>query len=61
MGLDKAIEHGKEHRKIYRGAKSIARSCRNHGGCLWCYEDRTHRYEVRKYAAEEQLKEWENN
>lgn len=31
MGMDKAIEHGKEHRKPYRGAKAIDRSCRNHG------------------------------
>lgn len=33
MSLDKAIEHGKEHRKEYRGSKAIDKTCRNHGGC----------------------------
>lgn len=36
MSLDKAIEHVKEHRKPYTGAKSIDRTCRNHGSCDWC-------------------------
>ena len=31
MSLDKAIEHGKEHRKEYRGSKAIDKTCRNHG------------------------------
>lgn len=61
MGLDKAIEHGKEHRKIYRGAKSIDLSCRNHGTCAWCYGNRMHKYAIKKNAADEQLKEWKNN
>lgn len=36
MSLDKAIAHGKEKRKPYRGAKAIDRSCRNHGSCECC-------------------------
>lgn len=36
MSLDKAIEHGKEHRKLYRRSKAIFKSCRNHGSCPWC-------------------------
>ena len=36
MSLDKAIEHGNERRKPYRGSKAIDPSCRNHGGCPWC-------------------------
>ena len=28
MALDKAIEHGKEKRKPYKGAKAVACSCR---------------------------------
>lgn len=32
MGLEKAIEHGKEHRKPFKGAKAVAVGCRNHGG-----------------------------
>ena len=43
MGLEKAIEHGKEHRKPYKGAKSIDRSCRNNGECDWCRENRLYK------------------
>ena len=34
MSLDKAIIHGKEKRKQYRGSKAIDCTCRNHGS--WC-------------------------
>ena len=44
MSLDKAIEHGKEHRKKYYGSKAIDTSCRNHGGCPWCEENRKHKF-----------------
>ena len=44
MSLDKAIEHGKEKRKPYRGSKAIDRTCRNHGGCDWCRENRLHKF-----------------
>lgn len=40
MSLDKAILSRKEHRKKYYGNKAIDRSCRNHGGCEWCLENR---------------------
>lgn len=43
MSLDKAIEHGKEHRKPYTGSKSFDYSCRNHGDCPWCKENRLHK------------------
>ena len=36
MSLDKAIAHGKERRKPYRGAKAVDKTCRNHGGCPAC-------------------------
>lgn len=36
MSLDKAIQHHKEHRKQYRGAKAVDKTCRNHGTCPWC-------------------------
>lgn len=42
--LDKAIAHGKENRKPYRGAKAIDATCRNHGGCPWCEENRKHKF-----------------
>ena len=44
MSLDKSIAHGKEHRKPYRGSKAIDPSCRNHGSCPWCEENRKHKF-----------------
>lgn len=59
MGLEKAIEHGKEHRKPYQGAKAIDRTCRNHGSCEWCKSNRTYKYDKQKERAEQELKVWE--
>lgn len=44
MALDKAIEHGKEKRKPYHGSKAIDCTCRNHGSCKWCEENRKHKF-----------------
>lgn len=44
MSLDKAIEHGKEKRKPYHGSKAIDPTCRNHGSCQWCEENRRHKF-----------------
>jgi len=41
MSLDKAIEHGKEHREQYRGSKAVDCTCRNNGSCEWCKQNRT--------------------
>lgn len=64
MSLDKAIAHGKEHRKPYRGSKAIDKTCRNHGGCPWCEENRKHKFRDRhpqepgdEEPEEEQVKE----
>lgn len=48
MSLDKAIEHGKEHSKPYRGSKAVDRTCRNHGGCEWCRENRQQKFRDKK-------------
>lgn len=48
MSLDKAIEHGKEKRKPYRGAKAIDYTCRNHGSCDWCRENRLHKFKKKE-------------
>jgi hypothetical protein len=40
MSLDKAIKHGKEHRKPYRRSKVFDRHCRNHGNCKYCQQNR---------------------
>lgn len=48
MSLDKAIAHGKERRKPYRGSKAIDKTCRNHGGCPACLSNRMHKYKKRE-------------
>ena len=50
MSLDKAIEHGKEHRKQYHGAESVDSTCRCHGGCPWCEGNRLHNTKKRMGA-----------
>lgn len=57
MSLSKAILNKKEHRKEYRGAKAIDKTCRNHGGCPCCEENRIHKYKKK----EDSLKEKEND
>jgi hypothetical protein len=43
MSMDKAIIHGKEHRKPYHGAKAVDKTCRNHGSCEHCAAGRMHK------------------
>ena len=59
MGLDKAIEHGKEKRKPYRGAKAVDCTCRNHGTCEWCKRNRLIQSMKELEASEDELKEYE--
>ena len=61
MSLDKAIKHGKEHRKEYRGSKVIDKTCRNHGGCKWCEKNRKHKYLVKEVAIKERMKEFDSS
>lgn len=58
MSLDKAIEHGKEHRKKYSGSKAIDKTCRNHGGCDWCKGNRVHSSKVQEEIADAKLEEY---
>ena len=54
MSLKKAIEHKKEKRKPYRGAKAVDRHCENHGGrrhqweCGYCLGNRTYKNKKRE-------------
>ena len=59
MALDKAIRSGKEHRKKYYGNKAIDGSCRNHGGCPWCEENRQYKNLKRMQAMIDRMKERE--
>ena len=47
MSLDKAINHGKEHRKPYHRAKSVDSRCCNRGACHWCRDNRMHKHNRR--------------
>lgn len=60
MSLDKAIEHKKEKRKQYRGSKSFDSTCRNHGGCPWCEENRLYKNKKRIQSLIDKMKEIEN-
>lgn len=56
--LNKAIEHGKEHRKQYTGAKAVDCSCRNHGDCEWCKSNRLYKNNKRIDKMNEKIKEY---
>lgn len=57
MSFDKAIEYNKEHRKQYRGAKAVDKSCRNHGSDDWSFEDRIHKNKKRQRVIDEKIQE----
>ena len=59
MPLDKAIEHGKEKCKPYRGSKAIDCSCRNNGTCEWCKASRLYSTRKREEAMKYRIKESE--
>lgn len=58
MSLDKAILYGKEHRKPFHGAKSVDRTCRNHGDCPYCKENRTFKNKRAEEDSFKKLKDW---
>ena len=62
MSMDKAIEHGKEHRKPWRGSaksKNIDRTCCNHGSCDYCKFNRLHTFTKNILEAEQKMEDWE--
>jgi len=52
MSLNKAIRHGKEHRKPFRGHDP---TCRPHGSCPYCANGRKHAQKVADIAAAEEI------
>jgi hypothetical protein len=52
MTLNKAIEHGKEHRKQYTGGKAVDKRCCNHGDCPVCSGNRLYQRHKAEEAAE---------
>jgi hypothetical protein len=62
MSLTKAIESGKEHRIQYgeKGtsyAKLVDATCRNHGSCIYCLNNRTHKSKRMKEEIKSKMKE----
>lgn len=64
MALDKAIKSGKEHRVEYgtKGqpyCKAIDKTCRNHGSCLWCLDNRTKKEKNKDKLAKQEIKDFQ--
>jgi hypothetical protein len=57
MSLDKSIKSGKEKRREYRGAKKIDHTCRNHGSCSYCRDNRLYSKKIKHIDAIEQIEE----
>ena len=60
MSLDKAIRYGKEKRKPYTGSKAFDCTCRNHGSCDWCRENRMIQRLKAEESSRQQLEEMED-
>ena len=58
MSLKKAIESGKEKRKPYRRSKAFDRTCRNHGSCGYCRENRKHSINKEKAVFDSKLEDY---
>ena len=43
MSLDKSIQSGKEHRKPFRKAQAVDPTCRCHGTCQYCKNNRLYK------------------
>ena len=61
MSLDKAINHGKEHRKPYYGSGKHDRTCRPNGGCPYCEGNREHKDKVKSHSARDESLAWEED
>jgi hypothetical protein len=49
------------YKKNYTKSKKFDRSCRNHGSCSWCIENRTHFDKTVREKAEEEIKDYEQD
>ena len=63
MSLDKAIAHGKERRRPYRGSARFDATCRPHGGghsrpCGYCSGNRLFDSLRNEQASSDALREW---
>lgn len=66
MALHKAIASGKEHRVEYgtKGqpyCKAVDKTCRNHGSCPYCFQNRTHKNRSKDKLAKKEIKAYTAN
>jgi hypothetical protein len=62
MSMDKAIKYGREHRKpYYKYCEQIDKSCRCHGGCLFCLGNRMYQLKKENEKTLDKLKEFYYN
>lgn len=57
MSYDKEYPNRKDWRKRYNRAGKYCRSCRPHGSCSWCRNNRLHSTKLREQSAESKEKE----
>ena len=60
MSFDKNYPNRKDHRKPYRKAKAVDRSCRNHKSCPWCMDNRLWFDRKRRRVADDELRDFLN-
>lgn len=60
MAFDNEHPNRKDHRKPFRKAKAIDRTCRNHGDCPYCQGNRFHKDDVKKLDMTEQEDDMNN-
>lgn len=56
MSLNKAIFYGKEHRKFHYRSARIDYTCRPHGSCKYCFNNRYHRHRKALEAVKDEIK-----
>ena len=66
MAMHKAIKSGKEHRVEYgtKGqpyCKAVDPTCRNHGSCPWCLDNRTKKERNKDEIAKKEIQNFKNN
>ncbi len=58
MGMIKAIEHGKEHRKLYGGILDYMCCRLHHGPCRWTRDNRLYQWKKELSKARNKLDEY---
>ena len=61
MSLDKAIASGKEKRKPRPRYEEFDPSCRNHGRCPYCRDNRLYRIDKNRVKSDQDLKDGRAN